>query len=166
MVPWIVVGLLAVVALVISIVVVNVTRAGESEAEPTPTPTESAPAPTESNDADPEPTEEPDDGVPDVDVGPTFTMAITQWNATSEVSNKLGGDTRYTIDGDTITLNSSVIEQLPSECSAMRTQWGATRSGDNSFEVRKPEERCDEAPELYDEIWGLMAAFADSITTG
>lgn len=171
MVPWIVVGLLAVVALVVSIVVVNVVRGGADEAEPTPTTSSSEPAPSTDSDADSDPDPDPDpeeresNKVPDVNVGATFTMNITQWNASSEVSNKLGGDARYRIDGDNVILNSSLIEQLPEACSAMRNQWGATRS-DDSFSVLKPVERCDEAPELYDEIWGLMDAFAKSITVG
>jgi len=37
-----------------------------------------------------------------------------------------------------------------------------TRAADGTFTVLRPEQSCAAAPELYDEVWGLVAAMAES----
>lgn len=161
MVPWIVVGLIVVVALVISTVIINVARGGDDDqgADPGPTATQED-GQTDSDGQDE--SEDDPDAPPRVDVGDTFTLDIQAWGVSAEVSSKFGQQVFYSFEGDNLILSSEVIDSLPEECAAMRSQWGATKVGD-SYEVLKPETRCDAAPELYDEIWGLTAAFVDSI---
>ena len=165
LIPWLIVAAVIIAAIVISIVVVNTVRSDDPPAPtPTataspvePTPTEPEPQPT----PEPTPTPEPDDGVPDVDVGETFTMPIEAWGTQAEVSYKFG-TVNYTIPADSLILSSPLIDSLPNSCAEMRTQWGATRTG-STFEVLKPAERCEDAPELYDELWGLTAAMVESM---
>ena len=167
--PWIVVGVVAVLALIASILVVNLARGG-GEPEPTaapgtqaPTttsrPTTSAPAETET----PE-TERPDeDRVPSVDVGPTNRLDIPAWGVTAQLSAKFGM-TSYSIpDNVNLVLDSPLINSLPDSCADMRDDWGITKQEDGTFTVRKPAQRCEAAPEVYDELWGLTAALVDSV---
>lgn len=167
--PWIVVGLVAVVALVGSILVVNMARGGDestarpststpqSSSTPSSTPATSEPAETE----DPTPDE---DTVPSVEVGPTNNMPIGPWNATSELSQKLGSTSFAIPDGVNLTLTSDLLNSFPEECADMRQAWGATLLEDGGYEIRKPATRCAAAPELYDEVWGLTAAWVKTIT--
>ena len=162
MIPWIVTGLIVIVALVASMVIVNIVRASSSDAEaPAPTQTQN---PSASADADQDPAEETEDpdAPPPVEVGNTFELPIQNWGVTAQVSSKFGNQVRYTFEGDNLILNSEVIDSLPDSCAAMRQQWGIQKDGD-SYSVLKPAERCADAPELYDEIWGLTAAAVDSI---
>ncbi|WP_449277963.1 hypothetical protein [Leucobacter sp. GX24907] len=168
LVPWIIVGAVTVVALIVSIMIVTTVRGtDEAEPEPSPVPTTQAPVgPT----ADPEPSpdpesEDPGDEVPSVEVGSTFTMPIDAWGVSAEVSNKLGS-VNYQFSGennDTLLLSSELIQSLPDSCAAMRSQWGVRKSG-NSYEVVKPSERCEDASAVYDEIWGLMDAMVGTIS--
>ena len=167
--PWIIVGAVAVVALIGSIVVVNLARGGaDTTAAPTPTtsqePTTSAPStpttppPSETE----EPTPDPDE-VPTVEVGATNNMPIGPWNATSELSQKLGSTTFAIPDGSNLVLSSALLDSFPDQCADMRSAWGATLVAEGSYEIRKPATRCAEAPELYDEVWGLVAAWVKTI---
>ncbi|MBK0417871.1 hypothetical protein JD276_02325 [Leucobacter sp. CSA1] len=160
MVPWIVVGIIAVVALIISIVIVTVARSGEGAASDggrTPTQTE-APATEE-----PEETDAPDEeSVPSVDVGDTFDVPIGAWGVTAQASQKFGS-IWYDLQGENLVLSSPLIDSLPDSCAEMRSQWGITRTPAGEYEVLKPAERCEAAPEVYDELWGLTAAMAESI---
>jgi len=169
--PWIIVGIITVVALIASIVILNLARAGDSPAEtatPTPTPTQtSAPAPTTTS---PTPTEEADDEedapdtAPSVEVGPTNTMPIGPWNATSELSQRFGQTSFAIPDGVNLVLTNDLLNSFPDSCAAMRQAWGATKLADGTYEVLKPETRCEAAPELYDEVWGLLDAWVKTIT--
>lgn len=165
--PWIVVGIIAVLAIVASITVVNLARgSGQDPASPTAGPSTSEPAPqtTAPQTTDPEeetPTEEPDeDKVPKVDVGPNpMALPIPQLGVTSQLSSKFGS-TQYRIENNNteIHLDSPLISQLPCE-----GNWGAVRAENGKFEVLKPAERCAAAPELYDELWGLTDAWVKTI---
>lgn len=164
LIPWLIVGAVAVAAIIVAIVVVGSVSDDDAQPAPSPTaepveptPVDPAPQPT----AEPTPTPEPDDGVPDVDVGETFTMPIEAWGTQAEVSYKFG-TVNYTIPSDSLILSSPLINSLPDSCANMRNQWGVTRTSDG-FEVLKPDERCDAAPEVYDELWGLTAAMVDSM---
>ena len=165
LIPWLIVAAVAIAAVIIAFVVVNNLRDDEpapsptATADPAPTPTETGP--TTDPTPKPTPTPEPDDGVPDVDVGETFTMPIEAWGTSAEVSHKFG-TVFYTIPAESLILSSPLINSLPEECADMRSQWGVTRIPDG-YEVLKPEERCEAAPELYDELWGLTAAMVDSM---
>lgn len=167
-IPWIIVALVVIAAVSISIVLVNNARAGDSVAnEPAVTPTETSPdasvdpVPSTEPEDDAEPEEAEDEGVPEVAVGDTFTMPIDVWGVSAEVSGKFGSVT-YSIAGDDLILSSALINSLPDECAEMRTQWGATKTADG-FEVLKPAQTCEAAPEVYDEIWGLIDAMVASI---
>ncbi|UOQ56202.1 hypothetical protein MUN78_10920 [Leucobacter allii] len=166
--PWIVVGIVAVLAIVASIVVVNLVRAGGADeaATPAPTatqapPTTTAPAPAPEPSEDPE-EEDPADGPPQVEVGQTMTMAITQWGVTSDLSTRFGS-TSYNITGENLVLTSDLLESFPDSCAEMRQQWGATRTAAGGYTVLKPATRCAETPEVYDEIWGLVDAWVQTI---
>lgn len=169
--PWIVVGLVAVVALVASILVVNLARAGgdadEAGQQKTPTTTSARPSSdatdaddpgSKDDDARDKDAEDTDDGVPAVDPGQTNTLDIPAWGVTSQLSAKFGSASYKIPDNVNLVLSSPLIDQLPCE-----GQWGVTKQGDGSYAVLKPAERCAAAPELYDELWGLTAALVDSI---
>lgn len=166
--PWVIVGIVAVVALVASAIVINMARSGaDPEPTPAPVPTQTqaqpTPDPAPEPTVDPEPTTEPDDGVPDVEVGPTNTMPIGPWNATSELSQKFGRTSFAIPDGTNLVLSNDLLDSFPESCSAMRDGWGATKAGDNKYELLKPAEKCAEAAELYDEVWGLTDAWVQTI---
>lgn len=167
--PWIIVGIVAVVAIVLSLVVVNLARGGGDDPAPTNT---AAPTTTKSPTTTPEETttptetktpETPDaDQVPKVDVGPTSRLDIQTWGVTSQLSQKFGLTSYAIPDNVHLTLDSPLINSLPDSCKEMRTQWGVTRAEDGSYKVAKPAERCEAAPELFDELWGLTDAFLKS----
>jgi hypothetical protein len=166
--PWIVVGAVAAVAIVLSIVVVNLARgSGDPEPAATTAPTATkTPSPSKTTTPTPEKSETPEepkkDAVPKVEVGPTSSLPIPAWGVSSELSQKFGS-TSYSIpDNTNLRLESPLINSLPESCAAMRTQWGAKRLEDGTFEVAKPADPCADAPELYDELWGLTDAFVQS----
>lgn len=168
--PWIIVGAVAAVAIVLSIVVVSLAR-GSGDPAPTATTAPTAtktPSPSKTTTPTPEKSETPEapkkDAVPKVEVGPTMDLPIVNWGVSSRLSAKFGS-TSYSFpnnDNITLILDSSLISSLPESCKAMRTQWGATRLEDGTFEVAKPAGPCADAPELYDELWGLTDAFVQS----
>lgn len=166
--PWIIVGIVAVLAIVASIVVVNIARGGEetpapeatSTATPTAKPTTTAP-PTE--DAEEEEPEEDPDQVPAVEVGPTSEMQIVPWGATSQFPQRLGSTTFSIPDNVNLILTNDLLNSFPDSCAAMRQQWGAKRLDNGTYEVLRPAERCAAAPELYDEMWGLVDAWVQTI---
>lgn len=168
LVPWLIVGAGAVVALIAAIFIVGALAGGGEEPAPTAAPTvpteqPETSSPTTSRPTTPAtttPSATPSPTVPQVEVGPTMTMRITQWNTQVELSQKLGLTASYSIpDGVNLTLQTSLIDSLPATCSK---DWGMTRRDDGTFEVFKPAERCEAAPEVYDELWGLMDAMVKS----
>ncbi|WP_241156171.1 hypothetical protein [Leucobacter chromiireducens] len=169
--PWIIVGIVAVLAIVASIVVVNIAR-GQGEPEPsTPKPTATQtegtqqpdPEPTTPETEQPE-TEEPDaDKVPSVDVGPTTSFPIGPWNASSEWPQRLGAASFVIPDATHLKLSGDLFNSFPESCAAMRTEWGATKQPDGTFAVAKPASRCEAAPDLYDQVWGLLDAWVKTI---
>ncbi|MBL3700601.1 hypothetical protein D3228_13275 [Leucobacter luti] len=169
--PWIVVGIVAVLAIVASIVVLNIAR-GQGEPETTAQPTATS-SPTQSQTTAPQPstpapseTESPesdDDEVPSVDVGETIPFPIGPWNATSQWPQRLGGASFNIGADDELRLTGDLFNSFPESCAAMRTAWGATKLPDGTFEVAKPATKCEAAPELYDEVWGLLDAWTKTI---
>lgn len=169
--PWLIVAIVAVIAVVTSVAVVLAVRGGGGTPSAAPG-TQSPSAPSEEPSTEPttpetteptEPAETPSDEVPKVSVGRTFDMPITQWNTTVDVSGKLGGGIRYQLDGDNmILLGGDLLPGFPEQCKAMRTGFGMTKQADGAFAVLRPAEPCADAKELYDEVWGLVAAMVDS----
>lgn len=164
--PWIVVGLVAVLAIVASIIVVNLVRGGQTETgggtDPgTQQPTEEPSTPTEPTTptTPEEEPEEPGDEVPEVEVGQTMELQIPQWGVSGDLSGRFGSTSYVLENGNTeLWLSSQLINQLPCD-----GNWGAVQTADGKYEVLKPAERCAAAPELYDELWGLTDAFVRSI---
>lgn len=166
--PWIIVGIVAVLAIVASIFIVNMARGGAEEPAPEATTnTSQSPKPTSTpqttEDSDEEEPEEDPNRVPAVEVGPTGEMQIVPWNATSQFPQKLGSTTFAIPDNVNLILSSDLLNSFPDSCAAMRQQWGAKRLDNGSFELLRPAERCAAAPELYDEIWGLLDAWVKTI---
>ena len=166
--PWIIVGIVAVLAIVASIVAVNVARGGdaavapaETTAAPQPTKPQTTKPATEDT-AEEEPEEDPDK-VPTVEVGPTSEMQIVPWNVTSQFPQRLGSTTFAIPDNVNLILTSDLLNSFPDSCAAMRQQWGAKRLDNGTFELLRPAERCAAAPELYDEMWGLLDAWVKTI---
>ncbi|RGE17628.1 hypothetical protein [Leucobacter sp. wl10] len=162
--PWIVVGVIAVLAIVASIIVVNAARGGREDAGSTTDPA------GQSNGTSAQPTQTGDPGatdgkgteadkVPEVEVGETSTLPITQWGVSGQLSTKFGM-TQYTLQNGNaeLWLDSPLISQFPCE-----GNWGAVQTAAGQYEVLKPAERCAAAPELYDELWGLTDAFVQTI---
>ena len=167
--PWIIVGIVTVVALIASIVVLNIARGNDAPEAETPSTTQeitTAPTKTPTPTKKPEtekPTEKPADKAPTVDVGPTGEMNVPTWGITAQISGKFGWP-NYEIRGEQLVLlGSPLINQLPDSCAAMREQWGIERTAAGGYEVFKPETTCAAAPELFDELWGLTAAMVDSV---
>ena len=160
LIPWIVVGLVVLVALVASTLAVQALRGSDAPEPP------SATAPVE-----PQPEPEPEPGpveiepvtpeVPQVEVGDTYEVNITQWNRTIDLSLKLRG-VWYLIEGENVILTAPLIEQLPESCAEMRTGFGFTQDGEEGLQVVKPDAVCTEDEQLYNEIWGLVDAAAQT----
>ncbi|MHA3683640.1 hypothetical protein ACXR2W_05240 [Leucobacter sp. HY1908] len=172
--PWIIVGAVAVVAIILSIVVVNVVRGAESAPQATPpssNTTETTPqTPEATPDTEqpetpvkPEPEPEKKDEAPQVDVGEVTSMPIGPWNSASQISTRFGMVYYAIPDNVNLELTSELLSSFPEECAAMRTAWGATRLDDGTIQIRKPAESCAAAPELYNEVWGLVAAWIGTI---
>lgn len=175
--PWIVVGIIAVVAIVVSIFVLNLVRGGGSETNRSPEASTAAPTETSSpttgaeddtDKADDDDKEKKDDErnsdePPEVEVGNTNTLPIGPWNATSELSQRFGSAYFSIPDNVNLTLTSDLLNSFPDSCADMRQEWGATKLDGGGYEVRKPAKTCEDAPELYDEVWGLTAAWVDTI---
>lgn len=162
-IPWIVVGAGAVVALIAAVLIVFAVRGG-GEPAPTAAPTTSeSPEPDPSESTAPEPSDEPDetpapDEAPTVEVGQTGDFPIPDWGLSGQISGQLGWP-QYRFEGENLILfGGSLLPQFPDSCAAMREGFGLTRQADGSLEVLRPAERCAAAPELYDQVWGLVAA--------
>ncbi|MGJ0203619.1 hypothetical protein [Leucobacter sp. gxy201] len=177
--PWIIVGLVTVFALIASIVVMNLARAGDdaataettapaktSEPATSAKPTTETEGKADGEKKDTTKTKEAADEPPAVDPGPTGDMNVPLWGITAQISGKFGWP-QYEIRGEQLVLiGSPLIDQLPDSCSAMREQWGIERTATGSYTVLKPAHSCAAAPELYDEIWGLTAAMVSTIQPG
>ena len=163
--PWIIVAIVAVVAIAAALFIVGALRGGEDPAPapaPTTSPTTSPSTPTTSPSPDVSPTPT-GDRPPEVEVGSTMLLNVPQWGISADLSSRFG-QANYVIDAnDRLVLTSSLTNSLPESCAAMRQEWGIQRVDGTRYEVLKPAQRCSAAPELYDELWGLTAAMVESI---
>jgi hypothetical protein len=160
-IPWIVVGAGAIIALVAAILIVLSVRGGDSETDPTTAPpTTEQPTETTPSEPDPEPVEpEPNPNEPPVvEVGPTGDFPIPAWGLQGEISAQFGWP-QYRFEGENLILHGgTLLPQFPESCAEMREGFGLTRMADGTLEVLRPAQTCAEAPELYDQVWGLTAA--------
>lgn len=173
--PWIIVGAIAVIALVASVMIVLSVRGSDNAEAPAADAPAEAPAtqepaapgtPDEPADgpADPETPETMGDEAPTVDVGQTGAFPIPDWGLTGEISAKFGWP-QYRFEGDTLILSGgTLLPKFPESCAAMREGFGLTKLEDGTLEVHRPAETCAEATELYNQVWGLTAATIPTFT--
>ncbi len=176
--PWIIVGIVAVLTLVGAFIFVNAITGSDSEPEQTTdspttgeTPSEE-PSDTPTETATETPSEEPPASeAPAVDVGSTFPMEISYAGITVDVSHHFTNVEWFYQAGppERVLIQSGLMNSFPESCAAMRSPeglspWGLERGEDNTWTVVRPAGTCDAAPELYDQVWGLMQAMADSAT--
>lgn len=174
--PWIIVGAVAVVALVVALVFVN-SLTNDSEEAPKPTETTSEPTTTAPTSEAPteEPAPEPEEPTtaepPKVDVGETYPMDISYADISIVAPAKLNPNAWYVAgtDNDQVMFHSTLMGTFPESCADMRSvegksPWGIQREADGTWSVIRPTTSCAAAPELYDEVWGLLQSIADSAT--
>lgn len=163
--PWVIVGVIVVLALVASALVIHFVR--NQQQSDSARSSQTAPAETEgegsasSNQNDEEESSSQSDDVPMAEVGGTFQLRITQWDQQVALSHKLGG-VRYELKSgpDRVVLSADLINQLPASCAQMREEFGFLKTASGKFEVLKPQQVCKADRELYNEIWGLLDAAA------
>lgn len=172
--PWIIVAVVAVLALVGSLLVVNAI----GKDDPKPEETTEAPAPTpsetdgqETETAPPEVEEPEEEKAPVVDVGADpLSLPISFANITVETSRKLTNPQWFYHAGppERVMFESGLMNSFPDSCAAMRSPvgqspWGIEKGEGDTWEVVRPEGTCAADPDLYNEVWGLMQAVADSV---
>ena len=162
--PWLVVSAMVIVALVMSAVLVRVLRTEEPAAAPEPAPEKPNVQPIAPSEPVEEEPEEDPNAAPEVTVGDTYALRITQWELEVHMSGKLRGS-YYELIGDPprAIITNPLIDSLPEECADMRRQFGFERHEDNTFTVMKPENTCEADTALYNEIWGLLDAAAKTV---
>ena len=172
--PWIIIGAVAVLLLIGAFIFVN-TMTGSDDPEPVPTPEAPAtedPVPTPSETPSEEPTAEPEPTAteaPAVEVGETGTMEISYAGISVDFSYKLSNIQWFYQAGppERVLIETGLMNSFPDSCAAMRSPvgqspWGIEKDPAGGWSVVRPEGTCAEDPALYDEVWGLMQALADS----
>lgn len=175
--PWIIVGIVTVLALIGSLIFIStVNGSGETKPETTTEPPATSPGteqpstdPTEETPSEtPKPAPEPTKP-PKADVGSTIPMDIGPAGISVDASNKLEPNGWFVIGGDTnrVTWESNLMNSFPDSCAAMRSPslqspWGIEQDATGKWIVVRPSGICEADPELYNEVWGLMQALADS----
>lgn len=167
--PWIVTVSVAVVALIVSVIVVRAVR-GENEVQNAVAASEthedvntanSLPQTNPVPGANARKVPQSDDRVPTVEVGNTFELNIGQWNTKVQISQKMSRIHYELRDNANIAyIESALTQKLPRECAEMRTQFGFARAQNGTLTVVRPTEKCAAAPDMYNEIWGLLDAAA------
>lgn len=179
--PWIITGGIAIVAILVSLIVMNLAKADPEPAPetkpPVTEPVKPEPVPeTGDEDIEEEPEEEPaDPDRPDdaidtsgVTIGNELNMPINHWDVSVKVSSKIS-DVRYNLgdggtDPDRIIISAGLIDQLPDSCAQQRESWGMERVGANEYRALSPQKMCEENPSLYTELLGIVRHMADSVT--
>lgn len=181
LIPWLVTGLIAIVALLVAVVVLNVSRGALSaEQEPAPPaaeePSEVEPPVAEPGTPDTPPVPEsdpappvgdnPDDAIDTshVAAGETYFLEVEWgWDISTEVPNKLIPWT-YTIpDGVHLQLNSELIDSLPASCEAQKSSWGLEKTEDGKIKAWSPQKMCEENQSLYTELLGLVRHMEETV---
>ncbi len=154
--PWIIVGLVAVLAITASgLLIRNFSAASQNPAQQANQAQQHESAPKDSD--VPEAVPVPKSKTPQVQPGNTYEFHITQWDIVVDLSAKFGS-ARYEINSNSeAVLSSELIDSLPEQCAGMRDGFGFKRAGENLVVVR-PAQVCQAAPEIYNEIWGLLEA--------
>lgn len=174
--PWIVISAVALLLLIGALIFVNMMTGDDTETTPTPEPTatEEPPAPSETPSETPseEPSIEPTPSAteaPDVEVGNTGTMEISYAGISVDFSYKLTDIQWFYQAGppERVMIETGLMNSFPDSCAAMRSPvgqspWGIEALDTGGWGVVRPEGTCAANPELYDEVWGLMQALADS----
>lgn len=174
MLPWIIVAAVVILAIIGSIIVIGATKGKD---EPAPEPTTSTPAPTATTKPETtkptEPVEEEEpvsDKAPKVEVGPNpISMDISYAGISVQSSQKLTDPQWQYIGGppERVMFESGLMNSFPDSCAAMRSPslqspWGIERGEDGKWTVVRPAGTCQADEDLYNEVWGLMQAVADS----
>lgn len=183
LIPWIVTGAIAVIAILVSLIVMNIAKDDSGpNAEPTPPPVETpGEEPEDTPDPQPEPEPEPEEPAePEVDpnrpddaidtssvtIGSTFLLDVGHdWNITTEVPNKFGLEWRYILEDANRLLvlqYSDLINSLPDSCAAQRNQWGLEKMEDGEIRAYSPQNVCEENESLYTELLGLVRHMAET----
>lgn len=171
--PWIIVGAVAVLALVGAFLVVKAISGDDEKPESTteaPAPTTSAPSGDETEAPEPTPEEPEEPKVPTADVGPNpISMDISYAGISVESSQKLTNPLWFYQAGppERVMFESGLMNSFPDACAAMRSPvgqspWGIEKGEDGTWSVVRPAGTCSADSKLYDEVWGLMQAVADS----
>lgn len=178
-IPWIVIGSIAIVAIIASLIVINVFRGQEVDTTETTPPETTPTSPVETPTKEPNDEESPAETTPPTDprsdaeidtsgvvIGDTSTVEVPWdgWQVSLEASKKLAPWTYQLTEANRyLIIDSDLIKQLPASCAHMRTKWGLERTGENTFEPLTPNEVCTENESLYIEILGLIRAIPDTI---
>lgn len=171
--PWIIVGAVAVLALGGAFLVVKAISGDDAKPEATteaPAPTTSAPSGEESEAPEPTPEEPEEPKAPTADVGPNpISMDISYAGISVESSQKLTNPLWFYQAGppERVMFESGLMNSFPDACAAMRSPvgqspWGIEKGEDGTWTVVRPAGTCSADSKLYDEVWGLMQAVADS----
>ncbi len=173
--PWIVVSVIAVLAIIMALVFINLIRpdvfgSGSTEAKPAPAQTTDAPPAVPL----PRPSTPAPTSVPASDPGPTSTIPVTQWGVSVEFPQALG-PAEYQISGDVVTFPTTLAEQLPAKCGNTAEGWGLSRSeskdaqnthrvGDFYYGIESPVDSCQANSDLFNKIMGLYGAALNSVS--
>lgn len=175
LIPWLVTGIIAILALLLSVVVLNISRDdGKNDAEEPPAgveepaePDEETPDEAPDTEVEPEPEPEVDPARPDdaidtshVDPGETYFLKVEWdgWHVSTEVSNKFS-PWEYRLEGEGnkyLILDSELIDSLPASCEHMVDSWGLEHADDGNYKAMSPQEMCAANTSLYTEILGLV----------
>lgn len=193
--PWVVVAIVGILAIVGSLFVVNLVQRGSDPggstggdtSESSDKPGDTSPStsggttssgPTTGTSTSPSPTTTTPGATtggtaPKVDVGANpYRMEIGAADIAVEVSQKLGSVEWHYLTADVpaprVMIHSPHMASFPESCQAMRSMegkspWGIQDAGNGKWIVVRPAGTCAADTKLYDEVWGLMQAMADSV---
>lgn len=173
--PWIIVGAVAVVALIVALVLVN-NASGNSSESPAPSettseePSQEPTTDTPSEEPDSEPESPAATEAPKVDVGETYPLDISYAGISVVAPSKLNPNAWYVPGaGDEVMFHSTLMGTFPASCADMRSvegksPWGIQKQADGTWMAVRPATSCAAAPDLYNEVWGLVQSIADSAT--
>lgn len=181
LIPWITVGLIAVLAIVASAIIVNIARgaadssdasANGSDANGSGSSSSDSGSGSNSGGSDKPGTTTPDDEAdaadqpPAVEIGQNpISFTVPVWDLDGLLSQKFGTVNYRFVDAANTQLvfESDWINSLPDSCAAQRAQFGLKKTGEGKFEALRPVQGCTANPTLFNEIWGQFAATAKTL---